>query len=406
MNNNNLRKFFERDVNKTLSLCCRVGALFMLAVLALGALKVFKLSSYLYPTMAFSIPIMMMPTLIYNILHREEKFFKYIFLTLIVVMSGFLYTILSYHVIIMLVFPVVVSVLYCDKKSVIYVSIISVPVIIIAHFIAFYLHIVPDEPLVTLRGVILYGILPRLLEYGIITVICTSITSKIKKLILDLEDTNNQLYEEQEIIVKSLCEIEEVRSYETGKHVKRVSEYTKIICRALSMSDDEVWKVGTAAMLHDIGKILVPRRILSKPGKLSVDELEMIRMHPIYGYKMLEKSEGEVMKTAAIISYMHHERFDGLGYPNKLKGEEINLYARVVAVVDVFDALVSWRSYKKPWSLSDAKDEIKSQAGLQFDPKIVSVFLDQFDKIEEIYHKYPDAQEELNALDDKISKMN
>lgn len=306
-------------------------------------------------------------------------------------MSGLMYSIISYHVIIMLILPVVVSCLYCERTYVIYTTVLSVPVMIVSHLIAFMLKIVPDEPLVNLEGVLLYGIIPRVIELVAISVICIGITGKLQRLIAALVKKNNELYEEQQVMVSSLSELVETQSHETGQHVKRVAAYTEILCRAMGLSEEETWKISVASMMHDVGKICVPREILHKPGKLTEDEFSEIKKHVDYGYKLLENSPGEIMQLAASIAQQHHERFDGKGYQRKLEGEHINIYARCVAVADVFDALVSKRCYKKSWTPEQAREEILSQAGHQFDPQITKLFDEHFDEFLKVMENYPDA---------------
>lgn len=382
---------FKRNTNYTLALICRIAALLMLVVIILTACDVFILGNEIYPVLAVSITIMLLPTLFYNILHKDNTFLKYAFLTILVLMSGLLYALLSYHVILMLAFPVLVSCLYCERKCVVYTSVLSYPVIIAAHFIAFALKLVPDEPLITLKGVIAYGILPRLLEFTIMFIIAFTMTGKVEKLISGLIDKNRESYENQKTVVYSLSEMIETQSHDTGAHVKRVSEYTKILCQALGMSDEDVWLVSTAAMMHDVGKLMVPTEILNKPAKLTPEEFSVVKKHVEYGQKMMENAPGELMQVSTQIAHEHHEKFNGDGYLHK-SGEEISIYARIVAIADVFDALVSRRPYKEPWDLDAAKQEILSQSGKQFDPELVDLFDKNFDKFVSVHASYPDAE--------------
>lgn len=382
---------FQEKANLTMALICRIMTILMGITIILNFLGIFKIRNDIYPTIIVSIVILLIPTVLYNFLHLNYIFVRYFVLTLIVLMSGLLYSILSYHVIIMLVFPVVISCLYCDTKSVVYASVLSIPVMIASHLIAFQLKIVPDEPLITLKGVWLYGILPRVIEFAAVAIICTTTARKIQKLVNSLAEKNDALYREQESLVTSLAEMIEAQSQETGKHVKRVSEYTRILCEALGMSDQEVWEVSSAAALHDVGKIMVPQDIINKPGKLTDEEFTIIKTHVQYGKKLLEKCQGELMQMSADIAFHHHERYDGTGYMG-VKGEDINLYARCVSVADVFDALVSRRPYKKAWAPEDAKAEILSQRGKQFDPHIVDLFEANYDKFLAVLEKYPDKE--------------
>lgn len=388
---NNLILDFEKDSDLRISGICRAITGLILIVIMLNVFNVFNISSALYPTLIAASVILMTPTLFFEVLKKRSKKIRYMVLTLLVIMSGLMYSILSYHVIIMLVLPVVVSCLYCERANVIYTTVLSIPVMIISHLIAYSLKIVPDEPLVTLRGVLIYGIIPRVIELVAISFICISITGKLQKLISALVNKNNQLYEEQQIMVGSLSELVETQSHETGQHVKRVAAYTEILCRAMGLSEEETWKISVASMMHDVGKICVPREILHKPGKLTEEEFSEIKKHVDYGHKLLENSPGEIMRLAANIAWQHHERYDGKGYQNELSGENINIYARAVAVADVFDALVSKRCYKKSWTPSQAREEILNQSGEQFDPQITKLFDEHFDEFLKVMEDYPDA---------------
>lgn len=385
---------YKMNANYTLAFISRIAALLMSVVMLFAHLRIFILADIIYPVMIFSIAIMMLPTLFYNVLHRNSVFLKYLFLTFLVLMCGIMYAILSYHVIIMLVFPVMVSCLYCEKTSTLYTSIICYPTIAIAHLFAFKFKFVPDEPLVTLHGVVAYGIVPRLLEFTIMVAIALSMTDKTQRLIERLGKQNDELYESQQAVVTSFAEMVEAQSQETGQHVKRVCEYTKVLCKAMGMNDHDVWIVGTAAMMHDIGKIMIPTEIIEKPGKLTKEEFEIIKQHVVYGKKMLQNADGELLRISANIAYQHHEKYDGTGYLG-IAGENIDLYARCVAIADVFDALVSWRPYKKPWDVMDAKAEILSQRGKHFDPHLVDLFEEHFDEFLEVFRQYPDAVKEV-----------
>ena len=190
---NNLILDFEKDSDLRIFGICRAITGLILIVIMLNVFNVFNISSALYPTLIAASVILMTPTLFFEVLKKRSKKIRYMVLTLLVIMSGLMYSILSYHVIIMLVLPVVVSCLYCERANVIYTTVLSIPVMIISHLIAYSLKIVPDEPLVTLRGVLIYGIIPRVIELVAISFICISITGKLQKLISALVNKNNQI---------------------------------------------------------------------------------------------------------------------------------------------------------------------------------------------------------------------
>ena len=393
---NQLIEEYEANANLKLALICRISILFLIAIMILNLAGVFKIDRIIYPVLLFSMCIMALPTVFYNVFHCKGLFVRYLVLTLIVLMSGVLYAFLSYHAIIMLVFPIVVSCLYCDRRSVWYTALIGLPVMLVSHLSALYLKVVPDEPLFTLHKTLFYGVLPRMVEYAAIAMVCTSITGKIQELIFTLIQKNEELLSEQESIIVSLSQMIESQSRETGMHVKRVSEYTKILCRGLGYEAEVVWKVGLASMMHDVGKILIPHHILEKPGRLTEEEYDIIKRHTLYGKRMLENSGGELMQLSAKIAYEHHERSDGKGYAN-IQGEDIDISSRCVSIADVFDALVSWRPYKEAWTPEEARLEIIAQSGKQFDPDLIDIFDQHFEEFLEVLEQYPDSKEAVDT---------
>ncbi len=393
---NKLISEYERDANHKLAFICRISIIFFAAIMILNLTGVFIIDSVIYPVLFFCIMIMLMPTIFYNVMKATSLYIRYFVLVLLVLMSGVLYMFLSYHVIIMLVFPIVISCLYCDRKSVFFTYILGLPVMVVSHLVALYFKVVPDEPLVTLKGTLLYGVLPRAVEYTALAAACISMTGKIQKLIAALVQKNEELVSEQEGVITSLSQMIETQSRETGMHVKRVSEYTKILCRHLGYDDETVWQVGMAAMMHDAGKILIPHEILEKPGKLTDEEYAIVKKHTVYGKRLLENSAGELMQMSARIAYEHHERYDGKGYAG-MKGEDTDIFSRCVSVADVFDALVSWRPYKQAWEPGKAREEIVSQSGKQFDPKVVEIFDENFEEFLEVFLKYPDSVLEIDT---------
>lgn len=196
----------------------------------------------------------------------------------------------------------------------------------------------------------------------------------------------------QEQLIRSLAEMSESKSKETGQHIKRVSEYMRVLGTSICKTNRECDNLACAAMLHDIGKLIVPSSILDKPGKLTAEEFEKIKEHTKYGGELLKDIPGEMMEMARNIAMYHHERWDGKGY-NKIKGNNINYYARYVSVIDVFDALISKRCYKDAWPLEQAYDEIVNNSGTQFAPEAVKVFKEKYNELVEVYNKYPDVVE-------------
>ena len=205
-----------------------------------------------------------------------------------------------------------------------------------------------------------------------------------------LHDKAEETKHIQENMIVSFAEVVENKSEQTGRHVKRVAEYSKVLALELGYSEEEAEKIKLASMMHDIGKLLVPSEILEKPAKLTDDEFAEIKKHPNYGVKLLQDVDGDVLILAKRIAHEHHERFDGRGYPDGLGATNISMEGRIVAVADVYDALTSRRSYKEAWDSTKAYDEIVKNSGTQFDSKVVDAFVKKYDEIDEIRKKFVD----------------
>jgi len=208
--------------------------------------------------------------------------------------------------------------------------------------------------------------------------------------ITELINLHQEIEMTQKEIVYKMGEIGESRSKETGNHVKRVAEYSKILATLYGLDNKEVDVLFAASPMHDIGKVGIPDNILKKPGKLDQEEWKIMQTHATIGYEILKGSRREVLSAAAIVSGEHHEKWDGSGYPRGLSKEDIHIYGRITAIADVFDALGSDRCYKKAWELDKILALFKEEKGKHFDPKLVDLFIENLDKFLSIRDKYQD----------------
>ena len=208
--------------------------------------------------------------------------------------------------------------------------------------------------------------------------------------ITELENLREELEDTQKEILYKLGEICETRSKETGNHVNRVAEYSKILATKIGLSKEEISILYKASPIHDIGKVGIPDSILNKPGKLTADEWDIMRTHSEIGYDILKDSKRPLLKAASIISYTHHEKWNGKGYPRGLEGEEIHIFGRITAIADVFDALGSDRCYKEAWPLDKILELFENQRGKHFEPRLVDIFLGNLDEFLEVRDKYKD----------------
>ncbi|MCE1247958.1 MAG: two-component system response regulator [Firmicutes bacterium] len=186
-----------------------------------------------------------------------------------------------------------------------------------------------------------------------------------------------------------LARASEYRDDDTGDHIKRVSYCSEVIARNMGMSQSFVDAIRYASPMHDVGKIGIPDNILLKPGKLDPEEWEIMKTHTTIGKEILSNSEFEFVKLAEEIAYTHHEKWNGSGYPRGLKGSEIPLSGCITAIIDVFDALLSERPYKKPFPLEKALSIIEEGNGSHFDPDVVSAFMTSLDEIMKIRQLHP-----------------
>lgn len=194
----------------------------------------------------------------------------------------------------------------------------------------------------------------------------------------------------QKEIVFRMGELIENRSHDTGNHVRRVALISRALGIRIGLSEDAVQELEIASPMHDVGKIGIPEDILNKPGKLTAEEREVMNTHTTLGHRIFCSSDLPVFQTAAIVSHQHHEHWDGRGYPLGLMGEEIHIYARIVAIADVFDALLSERVYKKPWPLEDALAFFREKSGLMFDPHLVDIMMEILPELLAIRDQYQD----------------
>ncbi len=195
-------------------------------------------------------------------------------------------------------------------------------------------------------------------------------------------------------IIQKLGKAAEFKDNETGMHVIRMSWFARFIAEAMNQPEDWCELLFNAAPMHDIGKIGIPDRVLLKPGKLDPQEWEIMKKHAEYGADILGEHDSPLLNLAREVAITHHEKWDGSGYPNGLKGTEIPLSGRIVAIADVFDALTSERPYKKAWTEERAISLLEEEAGKHFDPELVPIFIACIPKVREIQQKFTDQFEE------------
>jgi putative two-component system response regulator len=188
----------------------------------------------------------------------------------------------------------------------------------------------------------------------------------------NLQKANRRLFEAYEATIEGWSHAMDLRDKETEGHSRRVTELSVKLAQAMGMSEEEIVHMRHGALLHDMGKIGIPDSILHKPDELTEKEWAIMRQHPKFAYDMLNSIE--YLRDSLEIPYCHHEKWDGSGYPQGLKGEQIPIAARIFAVADVWDALTSDRPYRPAWPREEAMNYIREQSGKHFDPQVVELF--------------------------------
>jgi response regulator RpfG family c-di-GMP phosphodiesterase len=223
------------------------------------------------------------------------------------------------------------------------------------------------------------------IDAQLLEVFCSGVAIAFDNILLTQEITDTQA----ELIMR-LGDVVESRSHEAGNHVRRMSQVCHMLAQASGMPEDETAVLMHAAPMHDIGKIATPDAVLLKPGKLTPEEWEIMKQHPTVGLSILDGSSRPILKAAAVIAHQHHEKFDGSGYPQGLLGQDIHVYARIVAVADVFDALSHKRCYKEAWPVEDVVAHLREVSGQHLDPVFVELLIANIDAAVDINRRWPD----------------
>lgn len=222
----------------------------------------------------------------------------------------------------------------------------------------------------------------------------------------ELNSARNAIESFSEELVYRISKVAEYRDEDTGNHIKRVSYYSQLLAKKLELDEPRVEAIRLASPLHDIGKVAIPDRLLLKKGKLTLEEFELMKEHAKIGHDMLDGTDSPVLAIARIIAQTHHEKFDGTGYPDGREGVAIPVEGRIVAVADVFDALMTERPYKMAFSIEKSRNIMLEGRGKHFDPIIIDIFFQNFEEILSIRDRYSDEQHALKIRESDRTHAN
>lgn len=337
--------------------------------------------------------IMLTPTLFIDVLNVQHKIVNYIVVFCTVLTVGVLATFMSFYVYPLMLFPLFIASMYCDRALVIFAAVSNCIMTVISSILGIYVSLTESTFVnaCDVKDALILIALPSVCIVAGMSVIAFFIVDRNSKMLNEAIEGKLELQHNQKELIYAFAEISENKSKFTGEHIKRVAEYMKVLGRASGFTEEYIEKLSTASMMHDIGKLMISEDILDKPAKLTDEEYAIMKNHVLYGEALLHNTTGDIMNMSRTIALQHHEKWDGTGYLG-MKGTDIAYIARLMAVADVFDALMSKRYYKDGWNIDEAYKEIVKCSGTHFDPDVVQLFVDNFDEFKKIVEDIPDQQ--------------
>lgn len=399
--NNASAEYFQSNDQKANDVTSRLIFVFAIVFPILTLLSYFKVLPIAFEVLL--IPCIL--TVIFNFILLALKLFKvpsyfikYYCLIAIEIVIGIMSTNARVGIYMTYAIAPIVSCVYFDKNLTWRISFFGYFMMIVGLvFRANGIQMYGDTTLTSLNWFLKHAI-GFSIEYIILCSICFSVATRARKILVDVFSRKQKIEFMQQQMIYSFANIIESRDDVTGQHVKRTSAYVRLIAEELKcngfyadeLDDTTLEYICMAAPIHDIGKLKIPDSILCKPGKLTEAEFNIIKSHTVRGEEIIQKTmtnleDEEFLHYAKNVALYHHERWDGTGYPMGLSGRNIPLCARIMAVADVFDALVSKRSYKNSFSLEDAFEQLEKASGTQFEPLIVELFINQKEVVKQIY---------------------
>ncbi len=393
MNKKQMMQNFISDINIVSARCLRIFAYFLIVYYFYFAIVVDVDIVMLSVVLGITFVLALIPTFVVLYMDKSGKAYtKHIIILATVSIMTLMITEFKTYAFALVLFPLLIAALYFDRTFVLYTALLTSLGIFLSAFIqTYYKNLLIYEYSIEDSDVFVNMAIPNILLVSVLSIITYFVVDINSNYIDKNIETAITMINNEKGLIFALSEISENKSKLTGEHIKRVSEYMRVMAKAAGFDDEYSDKLATAAMAHDIGKLMISEEILDKPSKLTPEEYQIMKNHVLYGDALLEKCPGEILHLARIMAREHHERWDGSGYLG-MKGEEIAFISRMISVCDVFDALTAERMYKKGWSLDDAYNEIVRCSGTSFDPEIVKLFTDNFDKIKEIHDSMPDKQ--------------
>jgi len=321
----------------------------------------------------------LIPTLVIDFFkHDRNEAIKYVVICIAVFNCMILSSVFSHMALVVWIFPILLTSLYYNKTLVVFTALMSTVGVILADFINLtYCDFMVAPIYMDYTDSMVLSVFPCVITILILSLVAYFIVSRNSTMLNSVIDNAEEVKSNQKELIFAFAELSESKSKYTGEHIKRVADYMRVLGKASGFDDDYVDKLSTAAMMHDIGKLMISEEILDKPGKLTDEEYEIIKGHVEASIDIIRHLPSLDYVIPAVIG--HHERYDGKGYPRRIAGEDIPLTARILCVADSFDAMTSKRCYKKAFPIEVAREKLLQDAGRQFDPDLVCKFVECLD---------------------------
>jgi len=385
----------EKQANHVAAKVMRITFLIFTFIYILDLIDIFVINLAIM-TIAYigSGILLLLPTLLIDVFKRNDTYIKYINVIVAAIFTTLLSITLTYHVVVIYVYPIAIASLYFSKQLNILATGLTVTGVSAGQLAAFYMDTLQDDNFQELHSVVIWGILPRALILIAIAAIFTMLSNRTANLLSTLLHKEEQLSHSHNEMVMGFATLVENKDGSTGGHVKRTTTYVKLLAEELrdrgiykeELNNEYLENLYRAAPMHDIGKIAVPDAVLQKPGKLTDEEFEIIKIHTVKGGNIIKETFGHLENEqyshmAYAVARHHHEKWNGKGYPDGLRHKEIPLCARIMAIADVFDAVSEKRCYRDAMPLEKCFEIIAEGSGQAFEPVLAETFLDICDKV-------------------------
>lgn len=385
----------ETNANKSVAKVMQVTLAIFTVILILDYVNVFIITKSVMTTAYLvSAVILLLPTVLNHLVGASNKKLKYLYIILACLFIFLISSTLTFHVAVVYAYPIAIASMYFSSGLVVFSIILTILVTICGQILGYIFNFTPDLNFYNIHRLVIFGIIPRIFTTSAFASLLLLLTRRTNKLLKYQEKDMKRISNFDNDMLTAFASLVESRDKNTGGHIIRTRAYVKLIVNEMHnknlypkvINDEFIENIIKAAPLHDIGKIAIKDNVLQKEGKLTPEEFEEMKKHSIAGGDIIKENFSHIgnkafRKTVYEVARFHHEKWNGRGYPDGLKGDEIPLCARIMTIADVFDAVSQKRCYREAMPIEECFDIIKNGSGVDFDPVIAEIFLSIKDEV-------------------------